>query len=59
MSSPKKMGQFKAFVPNRDADKRRRNNTFFKGIDFADKSIDRYERKYEKRLEKEALIGKA
>jgi hypothetical protein len=49
----RKYGMTRSCVPNRDADKRRRNKAFFKGLDFADKSIDRYERKYEKRLQKE------
>lgn len=53
MANMRKYGMTRSCVPNRDADKRRRNKAFFKGLDFADKSIDRYERKYEKRLQKE------
>ena len=53
MANMRKFGMPRACVPNREADKRRRNKAFFKGIKFADSSIDRYERKYEKRLQKE------
>ena len=52
MANMRKYGMTRSCVPNRDADKRRRNNAFFKGLDFADNSIDRYERKFEKRLRK-------
>ena len=52
MANMRKYGMNRTYVPNREADKRRRNKAFFKGLEFADNSIDRYERKYEKRLKK-------
>lgn len=57
MSNPAMYGMKRAYIPNREADKRRRNNAFFKGLDFADNSIDRYERKFEKRLRKRKEPG--
>ena len=54
MGKPRICGIARPNIPNRYADQRRRNKSYFKGLDFADKSIDRYERKLEKRIRKEA-----
>ena len=51
MSKARMYGTNRRCVPNRDADMRKRNNMYFKGRDFAEKSIDRYERKFEKRMQ--------
>lgn len=60
MAKPAMYGTKRACVPNRDADKRRRNKAFFKGQNFVNGEDDRRERKWEKQLkkQKEAAYGR-
>jgi len=53
MANMRKYGMTRACVPNRDADKRRRNKAFFKGQNFVNGEDERLERKWEKRLRKQ------
>lgn len=52
MANMRKYGMTRSCVPNRDADKRRRNKAFFKGQNFVNGEDDRRERKWEKQLRK-------
>lgn len=53
MSKPRIYGMKTACVPNREADMRRRNNTFWKGREFAENDYHRCEEKRERRLRKQ------
>lgn len=58
MGKPRICGMIRSSIPNRDADKRRRNKAYFKGQHFVNHEYDRLEHKYAKQLrrEKEAMI---
>lgn len=60
MANMRKYGMTRSCVPNRDADKRRRNKAFFKGQNFVAGEDERLERKWEKemRKRKEAAYGR-
>lgn len=60
MANMRKYGMTRSCVPNRDADKRRRNKAFFKGQNFVAGEDDRLERKWEKQMkkQKEAAYGR-
>lgn len=51
MSKARMYGTNRRCAPNRDADMRKQNNMYFKGRDFAEKSIDQHKRKADKRLQ--------
>ena len=52
MANMRKYGMTRSCVPNRDADKRRRNKAFFKGQNFVNGEDERLERKWEKEMRK-------
>lgn len=52
MGKAKIYGAKSVYIPNREADMRRRNNTFRKNRQFAENTIDRYEAKLEKKAGK-------
>ena len=60
MANMRKYGMTRSCVPNRDADKRRRNKAFFKGQNFVNGEDERLERKWEKEMRKckEAAYGR-
>ena len=52
MGKPKIYGNKTACVPNREADMRRRNKAYRKGLAFIENEPDRIDRIFEKRLER-------
>lgn len=57
MANMRKYGMTRSCVPNRDADKRRRNKAFFKGQNFVNGEENRLERKWEKEMRKRKEVA--